>query len=198
MYRTNSYSLGISVKVMQALRNKTTAFFDSLREYPTGSGSDPDITSIETEVPAFDELNPTLVRTGFACFPSRDLTLSFDLLYHQGVLTPYPVDGGTDLLDTLNYSAGLEWGKKLILRTGFFTNNSMYPALSADQKNQPPHIDFFGLTFGLGLKDRQAETSVGVAVQTASGEAQILSDSFLIQKVEGVLSMAVWSASYNL
>lgn len=200
--RMKNFAFGLAWKQFYALTDKTMAFFDVVKQTPNEEGGfeNPQVSSVETEIRNFNELETSTARGGIAWIPSPSFLLSADVLFHPGISTPYNAEGGTDLVDTFNYSLGMEGvlGQHLIVRTGVFSNNSGYPILREGGKNQAPHIDYLGGAFGFGWKTKQSDVSIGVVGQFASGKAQIISESTEIQNVKGNSVLYLWSSKFAL
>ncbi len=202
MYRTKSWSLGFSARLPQALSNSTVVNVDELSYSP--SQWDENIENVsasyqecfQKQVPcalhsdvttsSLHELNPYTFTLGFAWTPGKAFTLSSDILFHQGVASPYTFAGNRDLEHTLNYSLGAElFLGGLTLRAGAFTNYSMYPEPTAGGVNQASAIDYVGFTGGVGVKDKGRDSFIGVVRQIGTGKSQILTNDPSVQEVVG-------------
>lgn len=134
---------------------------------------------------ALSELNPQTWSLGVAWNPFSAVTLSFDALYHQGVSSPYKNSGNGDLYDTLNYSFGSEFKLgQFVLRSGVFTNNSMYKKPTAGGVNQPMSVDYVGYAGSIGFMANSRDAYMGIVKQVGNGHSQIVSNSQTIQKVQ--------------
>lgn len=187
VYRGSRVSFGLALRRPRALSDRSLVSIDEVSHDPSVADATPTVTRTRVSRPALDELNPTTYAVGLAWHPSPWLLVSFDALLHEGVATPYAEDGGHDLHETMNYSAGLAlqlWSVSLM--GGAFTNKSLFRAPDPARLNQPLHVDYTGVTGGMGWDIGGFSGQVGLVRQTGKGEAQLLSDRSDVQDVRAV------------
>jgi long-chain fatty acid transport protein len=205
LWRGDAFSLGVGVRTLKALSDRTTMLSDRVV-------ADPDDTEVDAEgrqvarvessrfaVHYLDEMNPPTYTLGLAWHPGKVLTLSADALLHQGVRTRYADQGGHDLETTFDYSAGLalRLGPAEILG-GFFTNNSMFRRPDPAKMAQPTYVNYVGESAGIGWHLSGVAGLLGVVRQQGAGEAQILAGDAAIQRVTGSVRTYVLSGKVPL
>jgi len=191
--RGESMSAGLSLRAPQALSDHTTYSSDTVTWTPDEDTA-PNVSSTEGKLPILDEPNPQSLQLGWAWFPSKHVLVSVDLVQHGAV--DY-VDATPDLHSTTNWSLGTEVTfDPLLFRLGAFSNYSMYREPSSTKTDQPAWVDFTGFSGGIGFKQKERESMLGVVHQQGQGKAQIITGSASIQDVEA--SSTTWLLSSRL
>ena len=194
LLRFDTFRIGVSGWSAQKIADETTTNLDTV--YFDSASSGPQSQSLEVDDEGRAEVNPATYRAGIALTPNKNFLLAVDVLYHQGKENDL---GRADLYDTYNYSIGSEIKLgKVFLRSGAFTNYSMYPDLVANKASQPTKIDYIGGSLGFGVDTKTYEGSAGYIYQQGSGESQIIINSGQFQEVEANSRSWVLSARYKL
>ena len=145
-----------------------------------------------------DEMIPITSRIGLAIEFGKNFLITSDAIIHQGRIDQTSV-GEVTLLDTTNTSLGLEISMgNLVLRSGVYTNLSMYPDIDQTKTGQPTKIDFHGIAFSIGYSGRDYQIDLGSNLQTGKGKSQKISGSTDTQDVVAHSGVFTFSGSYSL
>lgn len=141
-------------------------------------------------------LGPVELGLGTSYFPTRDLLFSADLKY-------YSDDPSFTLFKTvpvINLALGSEWfvNEQLILRGGLYTNNSNTPELVTTKVNQPPHVNYLGLTAGVTFANPGSSFTICTQLSQGSGKGQILNGQTTQQEIDAIYGALYITASYQL
>lgn len=190
LWKGQTWSFGLSGRIPTAYSNRTRYTSDSVVYVPAEdatTSATPSATTRQGKSTALDEPNPNSAQAGLAWTPTKWFLLTTDVIAYG------PVDMGVhgqDLHQTNNYSLGMEIdlpalfaGSGIALRSGVFTNNSLYRRPSTGKTEQPTWIDLRGTTGGLALRQKDREGTISYVRQQGTGEAQIITDSSTIQTV---------------
>ncbi len=133
---------------------------------------------------------PLTVSLGFAYFFSSKLLIAGDMVYSEKI----------DEKETVvNVSLGTEYYFRddMALRTGFYTDYANTEDVSSGYANQEEHVDIYGLNFSLTRFSRSSSITLGFSYGQGTGDAQIISDSTVIQDVVIRNTTFYISSSYN-
>lgn len=137
---------------------------------------------------------PLNVRFGVAYFQTPRLLYSADISYFEEVRS-----STYDAEEVINYAFGVEYylDAAWAIRGGLYTNNANTPELSPDEKNQFDHVDLTGLSLSISRFSTTSSVTLGFAVASGEGEAQVVSGSSEIQKLEQSTETLYLSTAYN-
>lgn len=154
-----------------------------------GSPIDPTIGSSKGERDL-----PLNIRLGFAYFPSSRLLYSADLSYFESVnSTSFNAEEVINIAIGAEYYLNAEWA----LRAGLYTNNANTPDISSNQLNQSDHVDLTGFSLSMTRFSKKSSLTVGLTAASGDGEAQVISGSSQIQKLEQTTETIYLSTAYN-
>ncbi len=131
---------------------------------------------------------PYSLAIGIAYFPSNKSLVSTDFSFHTA----------TDTFEmTWNAALGIEYyfDPTWALRGGLYTNNANTPQLQANSSGQLDHVNLVGITLSGTKFSRSSSVSVGINIQTGSGESQIIGGSS-IQQTDYLSTTAYVASSY--
>ena len=137
---------------------------------------------------------PLNVRFGVSYFQTPRLLYSADISYFE------EVSGSTfDAEEVINYALGVEYyfTPAWAIRSGLYTNNANTPELSPDEVNQFDHVDMTGISLSISRFSARSSVTLGIAVASGEGEAQVISRSSEIQDVEQTTETLYLSTAYN-
>lgn len=194
--RLKRFALGVSGLTATSLSNKGRIYSDTTERV---CGLETDLAIAETETDIFEEKIPPTYRLGISCTPAKPIILAVDIIFHHASTLRAVTNVDYDLVDGYNYSMGIELLlSPLVVRAGGFTNNSLTPKIDPNRSSQPNHIDYYGLSFGFGIKFKGYETDLTFIRQIGKGEGQIISNSKSIQTIDAVIDTATISIiTYN-
>ncbi len=198
MLRFETVSFGLSTRFGRAISNRTQLHSDTVA-YSGDPNESPAVVTSVSSVETNDEVNPTTIGFGFSWFPSKWFLVSSDVFYHGEAKRNLGTTDAFDLEPTFNYAFGTELKLgPLIVRAGYFTNNSQNKIPDENEVNQPEHVDYIGQSLGVALADGLWEGGFGVVQQIGSGKAQKIGDDTDIQDVEAESISYQLNASYGL
>jgi long-subunit fatty acid transport protein len=137
---------------------------------------------------------PLNVRFGVAYFQTAKLLYSADISYFE------EVDSATfDAEEVVNYALGVEYyfSPLWAIRGGYYTNNANTPKVSATGLNQRDNVDLTGISLSVSRFSRSSSVTLGLAVSSGDGEAQVITGSSQIQDVEQTTETLYLSTAYN-
>ena len=139
MYRRKRWSLGISMKYGSSLKDSTQLTYDSIvADQSSDETKKAEVVSTATNLNSFKEKNPLTIRLGASSQLAKSLLITADIIYHSAVS-----DSGGDerfnLNSTINLGGGIELKLgSMTLRSGVFTDNSMFPKVDPNKIDQIP------------------------------------------------------------
>ncbi|MDY6933350.1 MAG: hypothetical protein SVZ03_03910 [Spirochaetota bacterium] len=136
-----------------------------------------------------DDKLPMVIRVGTAYFPTKRITISADIIAHIGNKYYH-----NSVNDTYNGAVGVEYfvTNYLPVRLGFFTNFANTPKIKNNITGQPMHVDMYGYSMSLGWQTKSSSISLSGFLQTGTGKAQIISESYEVQDAK------IWAYSISL
>jgi long-subunit fatty acid transport protein len=137
---------------------------------------------------------PLNVRFGVAYFQTPRLLYSADISYFEEVRS-----STYDAEEVINYAFGVEYylDAAWAIRGGIYTNNANTPELSPDEVNQFDHVDLTGISLSISRFSASSSVTLGFAVASGDGEAQVVSGSSEIQDLEQTTETLYLSTAYN-
>lgn len=137
---------------------------------------------------------PLNVRFGVAYFQTPRLLYSADISYFEEVRS-----STYDAEEVINYAFGVEYylTAAWAIRGGIYTNNANTPELSADEVNQFDHVDMTGISLSISRFSASSSVTLGFAVASGDGEAQVVTGSSEIQDVKQTSETLYLSTAYN-
>jgi long-chain fatty acid transport protein len=197
MARLGPMSIGLVGRFPQAISDEAVVHTDVIYE-PPGDTVEPEIGKTDVDSTFFEEMMPRTYQLGLAWLPGRAFTLSTEVLYHEGIANSDPDSVVPPLEPMLNYSVGVEAKlAKLAVRLGAFTDNSMTLEPVEGEMNQPTHVDFIGLSGGLGIETKQYDIGVTLTKKAGKGKAQIISGRDTTQNVKAESESLVLGGRYS-
>jgi long-chain fatty acid transport protein len=192
-------TLGASVRKVTVLDSTVRVQSTCASDYPASSctsGGSPSTTPLSplvTEVSDQREY-PTQATLGIAWFPSETLLWSADVNWYEA--TEDDVRGERPA--TWNASAGVEYyvSPTWALRGGLYTSNANTPELDEAKTNQNEHVDLLGLSASLSRFTRNSSITLGIALASGEGKAQIVSGG-TVQDETIFTATAFLSTSYS-
>jgi hypothetical protein len=133
---------------------------------------------------------PLTLSFGMAYFVSPKLLFSGDIVYSEEIAEKGSV---------VNFSIGTEYyfSEKYAIRAGFYSDYANTPDLSSGFINQTENIDLYSASLSFTVYHSSAGITLGCLYGFGDGDAQIISNSAVIQDVE-ISNLAVYlSANYN-
>lgn len=127
---------------------------------------------------------------GLAWFVSPSLMFTGDITFH---------DAEKNRESLVNFALGTEYyfSRNLAWRCGVFTDFANTDNVSNDAVNQDEHIDIYGFNTSLTLFHKLSDITLGVSYGYGKGDAQMITDSTLIQDAE-IENISVYlSAAYK-
>lgn len=198
MLRTKLWSIGLVARLPRAVSDESVVHTD-LVFGPISKPSGADIAKGDMTSSFFEEMMPRTYQLGLAWLPSSAVTLTSEVLYHEGVENSDPELSNLGLDPTVNFSTGWEWHlRSWALRMGAFTDNSMTRVPEPAGVNQPTHVDYVGASFGLGIEGKQYDLGVTVTKKVGRGKSQIISGRDEIQNVRAESESLVLGGRYSL
>jgi hypothetical protein len=199
MARSGIFSIGASAKKSYILDNNSSRIVETVLDDPIDDDESTIVQRYDVEHKVMNEMNPTTYRVGLAILIPGAFSLSADYLVHEGVHSLYRELGGADLIQTENYSVGIEmiYGN-LTLRGGAFSNNSMHAEPIEGETNQPLYLNYKGTSGGLGWNIANIQGHIGFIQQRGAGKAQVVTNSSDIQDVEAVSTLYLISGKIPL
>jgi hypothetical protein len=85
----------------------------------------------------------------------------------------------------------------LVIRGGYFTNDSNSPGIDATKTNQSDHVDLTVYSLSLSRFSKQSSITFGLNNQSGVGEAQVVSGSTNVQKINQDSTTIFLSNSYK-
>jgi long-chain fatty acid transport protein len=100
--------------------------------------------------------------------------------------------------EVINLAIGFEYyfNASWAIRGGYFTNNSNTPEISSNELNQIDHVDLSGVSFSVTKFSRSSSVTLGLALSSGDGKAQVIADSNEIQDLEQSIGTIYLSTSY--
>ena len=137
---------------------------------------------------------PLNVRFGVAYFQTPRLLYSADISYFEEVRS-----STYDAEEVINYAFGIEYyfTAAWAIRGGIYTNNANTPELSSDEVNQFDHVDLTGISLSISRFSATSSVTLGFAVASGDGEAQVVTGSSEIQDLEQTTETLYLSTAYN-
>ncbi len=138
-----------------------------------------------------DRRFPFTAALGAAYFHNPAVLLSAQLTLYEDL-----AQGGLPLW---NAAAGGEFylNPRIALRLGLFTDNANTPELVAGRRDQPEHIDLYGMSASLTRFTRSSSLTLGLSARAGRGQAQILAGQSAIQTVTTTALTLYLSAAYS-
>jgi len=137
---------------------------------------------------------PLNVRFGVAYFQTPRLLYSADISYFEEVRS-----STYDAEEVINYAFGIEYyfTAAWAIRGGIYTNNANTPELSSDEVNQFDHVDLTGISLSISRFSATSSVTLGFAVASGDGEAQVVTGSSEIQALDQTTETLYLSTAYN-
>jgi len=137
---------------------------------------------------------PLNVRFGVAYFQTPRLLYSADISYFEEVRS-----STYDAEEVINYAFGIEYyfTAAWAIRGGIYTNNANTPELSSDEVNQFDHVDLTGISLSISRFSATSSVTLGFAVASGEGEAQVVTGSSEIQDLDQTTETLYLSTAYN-
>jgi len=137
---------------------------------------------------------PMNTRLGVAYFPSSSLLISADISHFESVKS-----SGFNAEEVINYALGVEYyiTPGWAIRGGYYTNYSNTPDIDPTEINQADYVDLTGITLSLTKFSKTSSLSIGYAGSRGSGEAQVISGSPAIQKLDQKVDTIYLSTTYS-
>ena len=194
-----SFSIGLSIRKTRITSSRTHNQFSCVSDVPAnpepqciliaGSPLDPSITSNRDKRDL-----PLNTRLGFAYFPTHRLLFAFDISHYEKVSsTNFSAEEVVNFAFGVEYYLNAEWA----LRGGYYTNNANTGDISPSGVNQADHVDLEGISFSISRFSRTSSISLGLAIASGKGKAQVFSGSSEIQDLEHDIETLFLSTSYK-
>ena len=196
-WKLDEFSLGFTFQDHRSIDDKTVISSDALSVQAVEAGYEPNLATVIGTNAFFDELNPKIFKLGLA-WTQSNFILSQDTIFYKGITRKIDDQTGVTLVNTFDASLGgeLKLGQ-WYLRTGVFTNNSLFPEVIQGGVNQADHVDYLGFSFGLGMKTKDSISSLGIVQQKGTGKSQKVDNNTSIQEVEAISFLVMLSSNYQ-
>ncbi|MCX6116722.1 MAG: hypothetical protein NT027_04215 [Proteobacteria bacterium] len=193
--RLKDFSIGLVAKFPKRLADNTSVETSQV----TFTSGVPQRNVNTTKPHGFEEPDASEYNLGMAYQWSSWLMTSIDAQYIAGSLTEFKDQGGVSTAATNNYSAGMELSlSRIVIRGGYFTNNSMVRKPDSTQTNQPASVDYIGWSSGLSLRSKSFESSLGFVKQIGRGFDQSVGGSSSVYAIEGESMTLFLTSKYSL
>lgn len=196
---SDTFALGLSVSQIYVLDNDTHTT-DIFRETISGGYtlvdgqeydfSDTNSIHFESRDQDDEEDYPWSGSLGLAWFVSPSLLFTGDITVHGSE---------NDKESVVNFALGSEYyfSRSLAWRCGFYTDFANTDKLSDGGINQDEHIDIYGFNTSLTLFHKLSNITLGFSYGYGKGEAQMITDSTLIQDAVIENTSIYLSAAYK-
>jgi len=193
--RGQKAAAGVSARIPKRLADNTLVESSQT----TFSGSSQQKLETSTKPHAYDEITPVEYSVGLAWTPASSFTLSGDCMMIDKETAVHEDLDGVSTVRTFNYAAGMEikFGS-LLLRSGYFTNNSTIKELDETKLGQPPRVNYSGASLNVGWEGKSSGTTFGVSKQIGVGREQSVNGSSSLYDIEAESTTYLVTSRYAM